>query len=74
MRPFPTRRFFVCMAAATPVVIAISLAGELMAWSYGVSFAALALAGTTASLAALNENPLTWFRHRPAKQQDKRHA
>lgn len=73
MRPFPMRRFFVCMAVATPVVITISLAGELMAWSYGVSFAALALVGTITSMVALEENPLTWFR-RPEKHQDSRHA
>lgn len=70
MRPFPRKRFFVCMGVATPVVIAVSLIGESMAWSYGLSFAALALVGTIASMVALEENPLTWFRHPPRSQQN----
>jgi hypothetical protein len=72
MKPFPIKRFFVFMAVATPVVIAVSLVGQLMDWSYGVSFVALALIGSIASLAALDENPLTWLR-RPSRKRQPRH-
>jgi hypothetical protein len=72
MRPFPIKRFFVSMAVATPVVIAVSLVGQLMDWSYGVSFFALALVGTIASMAALDENPLAWL-HPPSRKRQPRH-
>jgi hypothetical protein len=59
---FPTKRFLVCLGAATPIAVAISLAGELMAWSDGLSFGILALAGMITAMAALYGSPRAWFR------------
>jgi hypothetical protein len=61
---FPTKRFLLCLGAATPIAIGISLAGELMGWSNGLSFAVLALAGTLTAMAALYWPPGAWFRDR----------
>jgi len=64
MTIFPTKRFLVCLGAATPVAITISLTGELMDWSNELSFAALALAGTITAMVALYGKPRAWFRDR----------
>jgi hypothetical protein len=62
---FPTERFLLCLGAATPIAIAISLAGDFLEWSNGLSFAVLALAGTLTAMAALYGSPRAWFRDRP---------
>ena len=59
---FPTERFLLCIGVATPIAIAISLAGELMSWSNGLSFAVLVLAGSLTALTALYGPPRAWFR------------
>lgn len=61
---FPTQRFLVCLGAATPIAMAISLAGELLSWSNGLSFAVLSLAGALTAMAALYGPPGAWFRGR----------
>jgi hypothetical protein len=67
MQTFPMRRFALCLATSTPIVIVISLAGELLNWSDGVSFAALATLGAGLSVTALFGSPLTWL-HRTSEK------
>ena len=61
---FPTERFLLCLGAATPIAIGISIAGDLMDWSNGLSFAVLALAGMLTAMTALYGSPRAWFRDR----------
>jgi hypothetical protein len=64
MMSFPTERFLLCLGAATPIAIAISVAGDLMEWSNGLSFAVLTLAGTLTAMTALYGHPRAWLRDR----------